>query len=112
MPNASRLTLHIMASIAKNEAAMISHRTKAALEQVHKEAGRVARRTDHALGNAANRSKAHFVAMVAPVLGELYAAGKRLQAIADGLAAQPIGQWTPSSVRAALICLDVYKAAR
>jgi recombinase len=48
------------------------------------------------------------VAMAAPILSELYAAGQGLEAIADSLAAEHIqtprgGQWRPSSVRAGLI---------
>jgi DNA invertase Pin-like site-specific DNA recombinase len=117
MPNVNRLTVHILAAVAEDEAERISQRTKAAL-QAAKERGKVLggfrgvvpteedRRTAaEALKAKADRS-AHYVL---PIIQNLQAEGiTSLNAIAgrlneSGLETPRKGKWTATAVRRALM---------
>ena len=115
MPQANRLTLHIMAAMAEHEAAAVSQRTGAAL-QAAKERGRKlgwsipSRRGEQALasrrGAASNKAMAdQFAANVVPVIRDIERAGvATLQGIADALNARGIRtargrRWYPSTVK-------------
>ena len=101
MPQANRLTLHIMAAMAEHEAQAVSQRTKAAL-QAAKDRGRKlgwsipARRGEQAQASAkgvtSNRTTAdRFAANVVPVIRDIERAGvTTLQGIADALNARGI----------------------
>ncbi len=101
MPQANRLTLHIMAAMAEHEAQAVSQRTKAAL-QAAKDRGRKlgwsisSRRGEQALASAkgvtSNRTTAdRFAANVVPVIRDIERAGvTTLQGIADALNARGI----------------------
>ena len=115
MPEANRFTLHIMAAMAEHEAALVSQRTRAAL-QAAKERGRKlgwsipSRRQEQAQasrrGAAANRANAdRHAANVLPVVRDIERAGvTTLQGIADALNARGIRtargrRWYPSTVK-------------
>ncbi len=102
-PSANRLTLHIMAAVAENEAKAVSDRTKAALAAAkargtllgsarpgHWEGRERARQQgakNGAVVSAEVRGKAAVEAYadLRPIMAELRAAGASLQAIADKL---------------------------
>src|ERR1700683_5480182 len=87
MPHATRVTIHILASVAEHERGMISQRTKAALAQ--------ARRRGRVLGNprleearrvAANVNRTNSPAPpVLAMMRDMRAQGKTRRAIADTL---------------------------
>ena len=125
MPEANRLTIHIMAVMAQHEREAISARTKAALA--------AAKRRGVKLGGdrgvrfsprhiklavAARREKARArAADLAPIIAELRAAGiVTLQAIADGLNERGIpaargGQWGITQVVRLLEAIDPFVPA-
>lgn len=105
MPQANRLTLHILAAVAEHEREMISQRTKAALA--------VAKARGTKLGNpnpnlpaavaARTARMAKARGAVAPLIGRLRAQGMSLRAIAADLNERRIltvtgCQWHASSV--------------
>jgi DNA invertase Pin-like site-specific DNA recombinase len=109
-PHATRFTLHILAAVAEHEAAMISQRTRAAL-QAARERGvklggyRGGPNPDGARSAAVRAAKACARAtMLAPVLAELQSTGMSLNQIAAELIKRGIrtarsGAWTATGVR-------------
>ena len=110
-PHATRFTLHILAAVAEHEAAMISQRTRAAL-QAARERGvklggyRGGPAPDGARSAAVRGAAADARAdMLTPVLAKL--AGQSLHQIAAELTKRGIvtprgGSWTATAVRRAL----------
>lgn len=109
MPQANRLTIHILAAVAEHEREMISQRTKAALAQ--------AKRRGQVLGNprleearrvAANVNRTNSPALpVLALMRDMRAQGKTWRAIADTLNGSSVrtgrGQrWYGSTVRTTL----------
>ena len=101
MPQANRLTLHIMAAMAEHEAQAVSQRTKAALQAAKARGRRLgwsmpSRRGEQAeasrKGAARNRAGAdRFAANVLPVVRDIERAGvTTLQGIADALNARGV----------------------
>ncbi len=117
MPDANRMTLHILAAIAEGEAKSISDRTKAALAAYEARGGRLgaqnpacrsltphARRKGQTLGASANRAKAlEAYADLAPYVATLRDQGCSLRTIAqrlndDGHETRNAGQWSAPQV--------------
>jgi DNA invertase Pin-like site-specific DNA recombinase len=92
-PQANRLTVHILAAVAEHEAAMISARTKAALDAAKARGvklgnpANLCRQLDgSAKGNAAKTAKAaKRAADLLPLILPMKADGASLRQIADGL---------------------------
>lgn len=115
MPQANKLTVHIMAAMAEHEREMISARTKAALQAAKTRGVKLGwsiptRRAEHrkatAKANHANRERAgRFAGNVLPIVREIEAAGvKTLKGIAKSLNARGIrtargGKWYPTTVK-------------
>ena len=114
MPQANRLTVHIMAAMAEHEREMISARTKAALARAKargvKLGGdrgnlpRVARRGSRASAKARSEAASKRASDLAEVIADLRQHGcKSLKAIAEGLTEREIraprgGEWSPTQV--------------
>ena len=109
MPDANRLTVHILAAVAEPEREMISQRTRDAL-QAAKARGVKLGSPDpgkgSAIGVAANKGKAdRFAANVVPIIREIEASGVTSNlGIAKALNARGIptargGQWYDSTVK-------------
>ena len=111
-PQANRLTVHILAAVAEHEAAMISARTKAALNaakargvQLGNPANLRNQLDGSAKGNAAKAAKAaKRAADLLPVILPMKADGASLRQIADGLnrcgvSAPRGGEWTAVAVK-------------
>ena len=113
MPNANRLTLHVMAAFAEHEREAISTRTKAALAAARARGVRLGGpdpRRAGAVGRDRQRQGAdHFAANVLPVVAEIKRSGAgTLAAIAGALNARGVrtargGQWHASTVRNLLL---------
>ena len=87
MPEASRLTIHILAAVAEHERAMISERTKAAMQQAK---ARGVKLGNPHLGNgeaalANMRAADEFASKVYPIIEEMIAGGLSLRAMAREL---------------------------
>jgi DNA invertase Pin-like site-specific DNA recombinase len=109
MPNANRLTLHVMAAFAEHEREAISTRTKAALAAARARGVRLGApdpASAAAIGRKRQREGAtRFAANVLPVVAEIRGAGaETLADIAGALNARGVrtargGQWHASTVR-------------
>lgn len=108
MPEANRLTIHILAAVAEHEREMISKRTKAALQ--------AAKRRGIRLGNpnplpaskeglkALKAKTQEYHATVKPLIRELHQEGMSLSAIARELTRRQVptargGLWYPATVK-------------
>lgn len=108
MPNANKLTIHVMAAMAEYEREAISSRTKAALAAARARGVRLGGPDPEgagAIGRESQRLRAdQFAANVAPVIAEIRRAGAdTLAKIAASLNARGIrtargGQWFPTTV--------------
>ncbi|MCQ4160842.1 recombinase family protein [Roseomonas sp. GC11] len=117
MPEANRLTVHIIAAVAEHERQMISQRTKAALAAAKARGTKLG--GDRGWRPSADESAAARAALVEaatrhawlvlPEVERLRAEGRiTLAALADGLAEAGVrtprgGNWTPTAVRRALL---------
>jgi DNA invertase Pin-like site-specific DNA recombinase len=107
MPHARPFELHIRASLAEEEARLISERTKAALARSTKQLGgyRGGPVPDAALSAAARQKAAdEFAAGLAPMMREMQGRGLSLRQIGAELAARGIqtargGKWTAMAVK-------------
>jgi DNA invertase Pin-like site-specific DNA recombinase len=109
MPEANRLTLHILAAVAEHEREMISARTTAALAAAKARGVRLGNpRPDLAKARAvASAEAAVFRGGVAPEIARLRGEGKSLGQIADllnrrGVRAARGGRWHKASVAGVL----------
>jgi DNA invertase Pin-like site-specific DNA recombinase len=116
-PTANRLTLHILAAVAENEALLISQRTKAALEAArvrgvklggfrgYDMAAGVRDQGNAASAKARNEAASARASSLKPVIEALKQAGKAsFGQLAKGLNEQGIpaprgGLWSPASIR-------------
>ncbi|RYF50989.1 MAG: recombinase family protein [Cytophagaceae bacterium] len=106
MPQANRLTLHIMAAMAEHERTMISTRTKDALAAT-KARGTVLGRRDADTQAMANRRKeqaSQFRAQIYPTIKQMRDSGQTLAQIADNLNRMQVRtlnnrSWYASTVR-------------
>ena len=112
MPQANRLTLHILAAVAEHEREMISQRTKAALAAAKVRGTRLGNpdiAPARALAGMKLRANAaRFAGAVLPTIESLQAQGLGLRAIARELARRGIrtargGEWAAATVRAILL---------
>src|SRR3954453_5885964 len=115
LPQANRLTVHILAAVAEHEAKMISERTKAALAAAKARGvklgnpANLCRQLDgSAKGNAAKTAKAaKRAADLLPLILPMKAGGASLRQIADGLnrcgvPAPRGGDWSAVAVKRVL----------
>lgn len=112
-PTATELTVNILISVAQEEAALISQRTRAALAKTTKVLGgyRGGPVPDAMLSVAARRKAADgFAKRVGPTIIALRQSGSSLAQIASKLSSDGIltargGQWTPTAVRNVMLRL-------
>ncbi len=109
MPDANRLTVHILAAVAEHERLIISQRTKAALKAAKARGVKLGSpnpRKGSRLGVAAHKANAdRFAANIMPIIREVEATGiTSYSGIAKVLNARGIrtargGDWHPATVR-------------
>lgn len=109
MPEASRLTIHILAAVAEHEREMISRRTKEALAAAKARGVKLGApdpTKSHAAGQATiQRNADRFAANVAPIIADIQKSGiTSLRGIAEALNARGIatargGTWAAPTVR-------------
>jgi DNA invertase Pin-like site-specific DNA recombinase len=87
MPEANRLTIHILAAVAEHERAMISDRTKAAMAQAKLRGVKLGNpRLDSGEAARANvRAADEFARKIYPILEDFIAGGMSLRAMAREL---------------------------
>jgi len=112
MPEANKLTIHILAAVAEHEREMISQRTKAALQAAKARGvklGSPSPEKGSKIGVVQLTKNAdRFASNVAPIIREIQAAGvKTYRGIAQALNARGIqttrgGEWHPATVKNAL----------
>ena len=115
MPQANRLTVHIMAAVAEHEREMIAQRTKAALAAAKARRTRLGNpRPDMAAARAvASGNATQFRAAIRPQIETLHAEGWSLRQIAAELNARGISSarnrsWHAASVRGILLSAESY----
>jgi DNA invertase Pin-like site-specific DNA recombinase len=106
MPEASRLTIHILAAVAEHERAMISERTKAAMQQAKARGVKLGNpHLDNGEAARANvRAADEFAAKVYPIIEGMIAGGLSLRAMARelnerGIKTRTGKHWAASTVR-------------
>ena len=114
IPEANRLTVHILAAVAEHEREMIAHRTKAALKAAKARGTRLGNpRPDMAAARSvASNNAARFRAAIRPQIQALQAEGRSLRGIAAELNAKGIsgprsGFWHAASVRTVLLAFPL-----
>ena len=109
MPDANRLTVHILAAVAEHEREMISQRTKAALQAAKKRGVKLGSQNPKKgsrLGVVANKARTdQFAANVVPIIWEIEASGvtshlETAKALnARGIKITRGGEWYDSTVK-------------
>jgi DNA invertase Pin-like site-specific DNA recombinase len=110
MPEASRLTIHILAAVAEHERAMISERTRAAMAQAKLRGVKLGNpRLDSGEAARANVAAADaFALKVYPIIEDMIAGGLSLRAMAREMNERAIKTrtgkaWEASTVRNVII---------
>jgi len=115
MPTANRLTVHILAAVAEEEARAISARTKAALASA-KARGVVLGKHGATLGAANSEKASRHAEEIRPVIEDLRAKGiSTVRAVADALNARNVAtaqgkRWYATSVQRLLKKLEAERA--
>lgn len=115
MPEANRLTIHILAAVAEHEREMISVRTKAALQAAKVRGVRLGNPNplpaSHLATKAVKKQAAQFRAAISPVIQDLHRQGLSLSAIARILNERNVvtiyrRSWYPTTIRNILNQVD------